>query len=151
MAPQEGVRPGQRLLALSDPIRGDQMWPITPSTSSLSRVRDAFKVCAAAGCLGPGVTTLTMTLNSTLMGAQLRRAPTVDLVLSPRSIEDQLEGAGGGPSAPPARPSPAGGNGSGALAGGDGAQRFNGAGANPGEWRGAAGAGARGAAGRLLY
>lgn len=63
---QEGVRPGQRLLALSDPIRGAEMWPITPSTSSLSRVRDAFK---------------------------LRRAPTVDLVVSAASVEDQLEGA----------------------------------------------------------
>jgi hypothetical protein len=63
---QEGVRPGQRLLALSDPIRGTEMWPITPSTSSLGRVRDAFK---------------------------LRRAPTVDLVVSAASVEDQLEGA----------------------------------------------------------
>ena len=52
MASQEGVRPGQRLLALSDPIRGDEMWPITPSTSSLARVRDAFKVRAAAAVLG---------------------------------------------------------------------------------------------------
>ena len=91
-----------------------------------------------------------MTINPTLMGAQLRRAPTVDLVLSAASVEDQLEGAGGGPSAPPARSNPVSGNGSGALAGGDGAQRFNGAGANPGEWRGAAGAGARCAACRFL-
>ena len=103
------MRPGQRLLALSDPIRGNEMWPITPSTSSLSRVRDAFK---------------------------LRRAPTVDLVLSARSVEDQLEGAGGGPSAGPARPGAAGGNGSGALPGADAAQLSN----TTGEWRGAAGA-----------
>ena len=48
------MRPGQRLLALSDPIRGDEMWPITPSTSSLARVRDAFKARTAAGSRGPG-------------------------------------------------------------------------------------------------
>ena len=90
-----------------------------------------------------------VSLNPTLMGAQLRRAPTVDLVLSAASIEDQLEGAGGGPSAPPARPSPVTGYGNGAPAGGDGAQRSNGAGANTGEWRGAGGAGARRAACRF--
>ena len=85
------------------------------------------------------------------MAAQLRRAPTVDLVLSAASVEDQLEGAGGGPSAPPARPNPVSGNGNGALSGGDGGQRSNGAGASTGEWRGAAGPRARCAACRPLH
>ncbi|KAK9831946.1 hypothetical protein WJX81_001856 [Elliptochloris bilobata] len=120
-AQQEGVRPGQRLLALSDPIRGAEMWPITPSTSSLSRVRDAFK---------------------------LRRAPTVDLVLSAESVETQLEGYGRGPSAIPAPMGAgslaeevdraAGGNGAGPAA--QSAPCSNGAGAGAGDWRGAAGA-----------
>lgn len=116
---QEGVRPGQRLLALSDPIRGADMWPITPSTSSLSRVRDAFK---------------------------LRRAPTVDLVLSVASVEDQLEGAqaGSATSNPNPASQPLGEALGGGLSSGNGAGPSTGtaagsSGASAGEWRGASG------------
>ena len=39
---QEGVRPGQRLLSISDPIRTNEDWEVGSGTS-LSRVRDAIQ------------------------------------------------------------------------------------------------------------
>ena len=54
------MRPGQRLLALSDPIRTDEEWEITPTTS-LSRIRDAI---------------------------QFRRPPSLRILLSTASVQD---------------------------------------------------------------
>ena len=39
---QEGLRPGQRLLSISDPIRTSDEWEIS-TTTSLSRIRDAIQ------------------------------------------------------------------------------------------------------------
>jgi hypothetical protein len=39
---QEGVRPGQRLLGVSDPIRVSEEWNVVPGTS-LPRVKDAIR------------------------------------------------------------------------------------------------------------
>ncbi len=58
--PQEGVRPGQRLLSVSDPIRTNEDWEVGPNTS-LSRVRDAI---------------------------QFRRPTTINFLLSHASVED---------------------------------------------------------------
>lgn len=54
------MRPGQRLLGLSDPIRTSEHWEVGPKTS-LSRVRDAI---------------------------QFRRPPTITLMLSTASVQD---------------------------------------------------------------
>jgi hypothetical protein len=54
------VRPGQRLLGLSDPIRTSEQWEVSPTTS-LSRVRDAI---------------------------QFRRPPTITILLSLASVQD---------------------------------------------------------------
>lgn len=42
-AEQAGVRPGQRLLAVSDPVRRDEVWPLG-DRSSLRYVRDALRM-----------------------------------------------------------------------------------------------------------
>ena len=57
---QEGVRPGQRLLSISDPIRTSEEWEIS-TTTSLSRIRDAV---------------------------QFRRPRTISFQLSVASVED---------------------------------------------------------------
>lgn len=57
---QEGVRPGQRLLSISDPIRTNEDWEVGSNTS-LSRVRDAI---------------------------QFRRPATISFQLSLASVED---------------------------------------------------------------
>lgn len=54
------MRPGQRLLSVSDPIRTDEDWEVGPGTS-LSRVRDAI---------------------------QFRRPSTISFLLSQASVED---------------------------------------------------------------
>ena len=56
---QAGIRPGQRLLALSDPVRNSEMWKLDKPNVALSRVRDAIR---------------------------LRRAPTLDLILSAEPV-----------------------------------------------------------------
>ncbi len=58
---QAGIRPGQQLLSISDPIRNDEVWKISIETK-LSRVRDAL---------------------------QFRSPPTVNLQLTESSIEDE--------------------------------------------------------------
>ena len=58
---QEGIRPGQQLLSISDPIRNDESWNISLQTK-LSRVRDAL---------------------------QFRTPPTIYLQLTQSSIEDE--------------------------------------------------------------
>ena len=58
---QEGIRPGQQLLSISDPIRNDESWNISLQTK-LSRVRDAL---------------------------QYRSPPTIYLQLTQSSIEDE--------------------------------------------------------------
>jgi hypothetical protein len=58
---QEGIRPGQQLLSISDPIRNDEAWEISIETK-LSRVRDAL---------------------------QFRSPPTISLQLTSSSIEDE--------------------------------------------------------------
>lgn len=58
---QEGIRPGQQLLSISDPIRNNEVWKISIETK-LSRVRDAL---------------------------QFRSPPTLSLQLTESSIEDE--------------------------------------------------------------
>ena len=58
---QVGIRPGQQLLSISDPIRNDEVWKISIETK-LSRVRDAL---------------------------QYRSPPTINLQLTESSIEDE--------------------------------------------------------------
>ncbi len=58
---QAGIRPGQQLLSISDPIRNDEVWKISIETK-LSRVRDAL---------------------------QFRSPPTINLQLTESSIEDE--------------------------------------------------------------
>ena len=60
-SPQAGIRPGQQLLSISDPIRNDEVWKISIETK-LSRVRDAL---------------------------QFRSPPTINLQLTESSIEDE--------------------------------------------------------------
>lgn len=60
---QEGIRPGQQLLAISDPIRNSENWTISIETK-LSRVRDAL---------------------------QFRSPPTISLQLTHSSIEDETD------------------------------------------------------------
>lgn len=58
---QEGIRPGQQLLSILDPVRNDESWNISVQTK-LSRVRDAL---------------------------QFRSPPTIYLQLTKSSIEDE--------------------------------------------------------------
>ncbi|CAL5229996.1 g13433 [Coccomyxa viridis] len=60
-AQEAGIRPGQQLLSISDPIRNDEVWKISIETK-LSRVRDAL---------------------------QFRSPPTINLQLTESSIEDE--------------------------------------------------------------
>lgn len=40
---QEGVKPGQRVLAVSHPVERDQMWELQPG-ALITRVKDIFRV-----------------------------------------------------------------------------------------------------------